>query len=124
MQSTLCFGHDGKQRIAYLESNADILSFAEWDGTQWIKENLDETNMVGWVSFAMDPAGIPFVCYMEHPSGHLKLARRHDGVWDYQFADQSESLGTPLDAEVSRQGVLAIAYMDSDAHILKVAELR
>ena len=76
----------GYPAIAYYDSAAGDLVYAEWDGTQWLFTPVDMAGVTGlWPSLAFDPAdGNPAIAYQDQGGGDLKLAWHDGGQWNTQ----------------------------------------
>ncbi len=124
---------DGKGHIylAYANVSAGTtgLRFAEWDGTAWKLDVVDDMarnngDIVGYsVAIALDKANNPHVTYMNQSSSILKYAVRLNGKWIVQSITSVAGVGYPdrNSIAISEDGRPFIGYYDAGKGQLKVA---
>ncbi|MCD4653496.1 hypothetical protein K8T06_06135, partial [bacterium] len=97
----LCNDSQGRLHLAYGESD---FYYAQFDGSTWNTESVDNTSAVGrGASIQVDTTGTPWICYTDHLTMTLKLARKYSRGWEISI----------IDSEIS-QFVTPILKLDTD----------
>ncbi|HEC80312.1 MAG TPA: T9SS type A sorting domain-containing protein [Firmicutes bacterium] len=68
-------------------SNNEYLSYAHWNGDEWILENIDYVDDRIYSSIVIDSQDIPHVAYFNYDNYDLMYAYREDGEWHKEVVD-------------------------------------
>lgn len=78
--------------VAYTETGADQLQFAQKSSGNWTFETIDANERnVSDVSMQLNAAGEPVVAYVFRDLERLKIAYKEGGVWQFQTPESSSS---------------------------------
>jgi hypothetical protein len=87
--------YDAINEHLYYAYGGDHLYFAEFDGTNWNSEVVDNSPAVGsFASLAIDQAGNPHIAYYDATNGTLKYATKFFGTWFISTLDTPTMMST------------------------------
>lgn len=111
--SSLRFDSNGDANIAYYDWTNQQLEYAQWDGSQWVREVVDSDYMAGkFLSMALDSQGAPHISYYDATTGELRYATRDNGTWVRTTVDAGAGVGMFTSLALDSDGNPHIAYYD------------
>jgi parallel beta-helix repeat protein len=122
--NSLALDGDGNPHIAYHDCAKGHLNHAEWTGTNWSIEVVDEHVPGNWAvtSIAIDSNDNPHIGYFNDSSDDLKYAKYNGSAWMLETVDSAGSVGWGASLTLDSKDNPHIAYHDATNQTLKYAE--
>jgi hypothetical protein len=118
-------GEEGRVHVVYSESISPKgdLKFAQWNGTQWRTETIDEEGMVGiGTSLVVDSYDRPHICYFDESNTRLKYTHWTGREWQIEAVDDGMDVGRECSIAIDSKDQAHITYMDVGNGPLKYAK--
>jgi hypothetical protein len=118
-------GEEGRVHVVYSESISPKgdLKFAQWNGTQWRTETIDEEGMVGLgTDLAVDSNDLPHICYFDETNTRLKYTHWNGAEWQIEVVDDGIDVGRECSIALDSLDQPHITYMDAAIGPLKYAK--
>jgi hypothetical protein len=118
-------GENGKVHVVYSEaiSPKGDLKFAQWNGTQWRTETIDEEGMVGLnTNLVVDSYDRPHICYFDESNTRLKYTYWTGVEWQIEVVDDGIDVGRECSIALDSKEQVHITYMDVGNGPLKYAK--
>jgi hypothetical protein len=106
---------DGTLHIVFEEmaTPKGDLKFAQWNGTDWRTEVVDEEGIVGLhTSLALDSNEYPHICYFDQTDVRLKYAKWIGTGWSTEVVDDDGDVGRECSLALDSKDQPHITYMD------------
>jgi len=78
---SLTFARDGTLGVAYSDVTNGDLKYAQWTGSAWNTEVVDNRDVIAWPSLAYDAANKPAISYYDASPADLRYATKASGSW-------------------------------------------
>ncbi|MEJ2709397.1 MAG: hypothetical protein P8074_17435 [Anaerolineales bacterium] len=111
---------DGNPSVAFIDGSAygtQKLVLAEWNGSNWHKQDIDQGELVFSPVLALSPAGEPQVAYavrldsLTETTDRLRYAfQRPQGSWNLEEIDSNSEIAA-IEMAVSSEGTPHLAYL-------------
>ncbi len=118
-------GDEGRVHVVYSESISPKgdLKFAQWNGTQWRTETIDEEGMVGMdTSLVVDSFDRPHICYFDQSNTRLKYTHWTGTEWQIEVVDDGIDVGRECSIALDSKDQVHITYQDVGNGPLKYAK--
>ena len=124
---SLAFDSTGYPVIAYSDdldgdSRIDALKLAEWNGSTWSIETIDEgvTGIGVFASLVIDPVtGKPLVA--DRANGKVRFFHRDGGVWSMVVVNDGSDSDSDTNMATNSNGDIYISYSTYSPPVLKIA---
>ncbi len=117
-------GENGNLSLIYVEMVAPRgdLKYAEWNGTDWKVERVDEEEAAGlFTSLALDSGGNPHISYYDETGAQLKYAKWNGTSWRTEVVDDEGDVGLFTSLAIDSNDYPHIVYLDFWNRYLKYA---
>jgi FOG: PKD repeat len=78
-----------RPHISYFDRVNQQLKYAEWNGTAWVIQIVDDNNSGGHTSLVLDANDNPHISYVDFRHNYLKYAEWNGTAWAIQTVDAS-----------------------------------
>lgn len=108
-------GEDGQVHLVFQEmiTPKGDLKYAQWNGTEWRTETVDDEEIVGWhSSMVLDSNDNPHICYFDQTNTALKYATWSGTGWLVELVDDDGDVGRECSIDVDSKDQPHVTYMD------------
>jgi hypothetical protein len=109
-------------RVAYYDETKGNLKYADWNGTDWMIDEVDTSGNVGlYASLSADSNGRPHIAYYDMTKGDLKLAKWNGTNWLLETVDYFGDVGQFASLDLDGDDNPHISYYNATGRELKLA---
>jgi hypothetical protein len=109
-----------RPRIAYAASIGGFvakLKYAEWDGSSWRIDTIEDTGNVGWSSsLELDSQERPHIAYRDTCFEALKYASWNGSSWDIEVVEEGRGVGFGISLELDSNDYPCYASVETHPH--------
>lgn len=106
----------GFPEVIYLSKGCDEIYLMASDGSNWTKETIVGTNILGWISTALSNGSVHF-CFKE--TGRFRYAKKNGSTWAFETITTTTGSGWSAAFQFSGDGAPTVAWVDSEENSLQ-----
>lgn len=120
--ASLKIDSNDKAHIAYYNWSIGDLKYANWTGTSWNVQTIDQLDYVGqYPSLDLDNNDYPHISYYDATDGDLKYASWDGSVWSNITVDSTDTVGFCTSLVLDNNDIPQISYFDYTNKAVKYA---
>jgi len=108
--ASLVVSPNGTLGVAYADTTNGDVKYAQWSGSAWTTEQVDDLRGTAWTSLAFNSANQPAVSYYDAYPGDLKYATKASGTWQASAVAKKGAVGQYTNLFFDKNNAANIVY--------------